>query len=636
MHTEHEKTVLPFGTWPSPVTPGLLSVRTRLDDVQWAAGGEALVWVEGRSNNSVLVAQTPGGARCDLTDEQTPRGGVGYGGGAFEAARAHDMLVFANRDGRLFRRGLGPGRPYPITPAFGPQPSGAVAAPAISPDGQWVAYVYSDGQTDLIGLVDSAGQNWPGQLAKGADFYMQPAWRPRGDYLAWVEWDKPNMPWDGTRIQLAGLEGAPPRIQSIHTAGGGPDAPAQQPLFSPDGRWLSFIEETGEWPSLILYDLDSGERRELVKGQGFDLAPPAWVQGIRSTGWSADSTRLYYLRYDGQRASLWYAGLPGGEQHKVDTAPYTWLSQLSVSPAGSGVAMIASAPDQPDALVAWDGGRLEVVAHSTPATYEPASLPYPREIEWQSADGAAVYGLYYPPGNPRYTAEGAPPALLSIHGGPTSLSPMRFNTEAAYFASRGYAYVVVNYRGGAGYGRSYRHAMRKRWGDVDVEDSAACARALAAQGLADPNRLAIMGGSAGGYTVLNTLIRYPGLFKAGICLYGVTKLFGLDMDTHKFEQHYNATLLGPLPEAAARYQAWSPVYHAGQIRDALYIFQGSEDQVVPPNQSEEIAAVLREKGIPHRYKLYEGEGHGFRKSETVADFLKETERFLAEQMLYAP
>ncbi len=631
--TIERKVTLPYGTWPSPVTPGLVSQRVRFEDVQWAKEGQALVWVEGRSSSSVLVAQPIDGARYDLTDNQTPRGGVGYGGGVFEASRTGDQLVFADRDGRLFRRGLLPSPPQPITPAIG-QPAGGVASPAISPDGRWVAYVYSDGKADLIGLVDAAGQGWPLQLARGADFYMQPAWHPHGDRLAWVEWDQPNMPWDGTRVRLARLEGTPPGIISMETVGGGPDTPAQQPLFSPDGRWLSFIEEAGEWPDLVLLDLQTGRRHTLVEGQGFDLAAPAWVQGIRTTGWSPDSQRLYYLRYDGPRASLWWADVPGGKVNRIDTTPYTWLTQISTAPAGLGVAMIASAADQPEVIVRWDGSRLLVMAHSTPATFDPACFPIPREITWQGQDNAPVHGLYYPPTNPGYTGRGLPPAILSIHGGPTSLAPDRFNPEAAYFASRGFAYVVVNYRGSTGYGRSYRHAMRKRWGDVDVEDSASCARSLAALGLADPHQLAIMGGSAGGYTVLNTLIRYPGLFKAGICLYGVTRLYGLDTDTHKFEQHYNVTMVGALPEAAERYHAWSPVFHAGNIRDALYIFQGSEDKVVPPNQAESIVSALREKGIPHKYRLYEGEGHGFRKTENVADFLKETERFLVEQMLY--
>jgi dipeptidyl aminopeptidase/acylaminoacyl peptidase len=576
-------------------------------------------------------------ARQDLTDEQTPRGGVGYGGGAFTVAgtAGENVLIFANNDGRLYRRNLENQRPYPITPAFGPQPAGATASPCLSPDGKWVLYVYSDGKTDLLALTDAHGAGWPQQLVSGADFYMSPAWHPGGGWITWVEWDHPNMPWEGSRIQLARLEGSPPRPVETRTVGGGSSKPAVQPLFSPDGRWLSFIEETGEWPDLILYNLESGERIVLVQGDGFDLSTPAWVQGIRTCGWSPDSQRLYYFRQEGVLTSLWFMEVSNGQAKRIETGPYTSLAQLSVSPGNGQLAFLASAANQPERIIVWDGAQMHTAAFSTPATADPADLPTAKEIRWGTSDDAFAYGLYYPPTNQKYSGSEAPPALVHIHGGPTSLAADRFNAEAAYFTSRGYAYVEVNYRGSTGYGRSYRQAMHQRWGDVDVADAVSCAGFLSQQGLADPNRLVIIGGSAGGYTVLNALVRHPGVFKAGICLYGVSNLFALDLDTHKFESHYNASLVGSLPEAAERYRAWSPVFHAGQIKDAVYIFQGSEDKVVPPSQSEEIVKVLRARGIPHKYKLYEGEGHGFRKSENIADYLRETERFLLENVLFA-
>jgi len=210
-----------------------------------------------------------------------------------------------------------------------------------------------------------------------------------------------------------------------------------------------------------------------------------------------------------------------------------------------------------------------------------------------------------------------------------------YSAESAYFTSRGYGYLVVNYRGSSGYGRTYRNALRHRWGEVDVEDAAGGAQALAELGLADPAKLVIEGGSAGGYTVLNALIRYPGRFKAGVCEYGVSNLFTLAMDTHKFELHYLDSMVGLLQKAADRYHAWSPIFHAGAIRDQLAVFQGKDDKVVPPAQSEEIVAALRQGGVPYIYKLYDGEGHGFRKRETIIDYLQETERFLQQYVLFS-
>ena len=631
---DHQKKVLPYGLWPSPVSASLISSRVRLEDVAWSPDGETLVWTEGRSGASTLLAQTGCAARRELTDENAPRGSVGYGGGVFTVGAGPDgqaTLVFADRDGRLYRRGLGFERPQAITPAVG---GGAVASPALSGDGRWLLYVYSDGRTDLLGLAASEGADWPDQFARGADFYMQPTWHPEGRWAAWVAWNHPNMPWDGARVQLARLEGQPPRAAEARTVAGGEDQPASQPHFSPDGRWLSFIEESGEWPNLVILDLQSGQRRVLVEGDGFELALPAWVQGVRSTGWNHDASRIYYLRYQGPFASLWYVAVDSGQSRQIEMGPYTWLSQLSVSPTREAVACLASAPTLPDQIIQWDEQGLQVVARSAAEMVAPEVFSTPREISWQAPDGQTVYGLYYPPSNPDFTGQGLPPAILNIHGGPTSLAGARFDGEGSYFTSRGYAWVEVNYRGSTGYGRSYRNALRQRWGEADVEDAAGCARALTDQGLADPKRLVIWGGSAGGYTVLNALIHYPGLFKAGLCLYGVSNLFTLDLDTHKFEERYNASLVGPMPEAAPRYRAWSPVFHAEQIEDPLYVFQGDQDKVVPPSQSEEIVAALRQRGVPIQYKLYEGEGHGFRKSETIADYLKEAERFLQQYVLF--
>lgn len=246
-----------------------------------------------------------------------------------------------------------------------------------------------------------------------------------------------------------------------------------------------------------------------------------------------------------------------------------------------------------------------------------------------------MHGIDYPPTHPDFEGRGLPPAIVFIHGGPTAQSNVDFSFERAYFTSRGYAYLEVNYRGSTGYGWSYQQAQRGLWGEVDVEDAKGAAQALIDQKLADPAKLVIRGGSAGGYTVLNTLIHAPGLYKAGICLYGVSNLFTISMAPFKFEARYNDILLGTLPEAAARYHDWSPVFHADRIRDPLAIFQGDHDQVVPLSQSEEVVRALRQYGVPHIYQVYEGEGHGFRKPETLMDYLQKVEQFLLEYVIFA-
>jgi len=639
---------IPFGLWPSPFSARWAAQKTRLDDVQWSVDGLNLVWLESRPGGAVLVAQGGIDAARDLTFEHSPGGGIGYGGGAFGIGRLSDQdetcpirsgLVFADRNGCLYRLDLQNERLHPLTST-----PGAAAAPIPSPDGRWVVFVASDGRSDRLGLVSTQGRDWPIQLARGADFYMQPTWHPSGDWLAWVEWDHPSMPWESTRLQIARLETDsssihPPHLTEARTTAGGPQTPTWQPCFSPDGRWLSYIEESDEWPSLVLLDLQNGRRRVLVKGHGFELAQPAWIQGMRSYGWSPSSQSIYYLRYQGPDASLWVVNLADGQSHQIDTQPYTWITQLSVSPTRDSLAFIASCPHLPDRIVEWDAtrpenARMRVVARSGVEFDIPGSLAVPQDLCWQAADGTPVHALYYPPTLLGQSRSGLPPAIVQVHGGPTLVTPSSYNREAIYFTSRGYAFVELNYRGSTGYGRRYRQSLYGGWGKIDVEDAAGCAQALCQNQLADPSRLALCGGSAGGYTVLNTLISHPGLYRAAICKYGVTNLFLIDQTTHKFEKFYNTSLIGPLPEALDRYQSWSPALNASRIQDPICIFQGDTDPVVSPAQAEAIVTALKASGVPYRYKQFSGEGHGFRKTETIIDYLQETEQFLQQHVLF--
>lgn len=620
---------LPFGLWPSPVNSAYLAYRLRFDDVQWSGDGQHLIWLEGRPNGQgVLVTAPMGGAQRDLTIEQWVRGGVGYGGGEFTTWK--DQIVFAEKQGRLYRCGLHYQAPQPITPPFG-----SAASPAISPDGQWVLYVWTDHQTDLLALVDREGRLWPIKLVQGADFYMQPAWHPSGQMLAWIEWYHPNMPWEATWLKIGTLEGTPPHLTKEETLAGDGSLTVTHPLFSPDGRFLTYIINHGDWDQLVLLDLQTHQRRILVEGEGILLRYPAWVQGMRSVGWSPSGQRLYYLRNYGGQTTLWWVDVDRGQSHPIDTAPYTWLAQLAVSPRCDELAVLASAPDTPDRILRWDGEQWHIVAHSDSEHLPPKYLSRPHPLSWQAEDGLTVHAWYYPPTHSNVRGEGLPPAIVNVHGGPTSVAYVRYNPEIAYFTSRGYAWVELNYRGSSGYGRTYQDALRGRWGVSDVEDAVALANLLEEQGLADGQRLVIRGGSAGGYTVLNVLARHPERYRAGLCLYGVSNLFTLAMETHKFESHYTDTLVGPLPQAAQAYRERSPIYYADQIRRPLAVFQGAEDRVVPPNQSETIVEALRRKGVPCVYRLYPGEGHGFRKAETLTDYLQTVEAFLKEHVLFS-
>jgi len=277
---------------------------------------------------------------------------------------------------------------------------------------------------------------------------------------------------------------------------------------------------------------------------------------------------------------------------------------------------------------------VRVCARSDTETIPPEILSVPEPITWESEEGDQVHGLYYPPDSTRFTASGAPPLIVMVHGGPTSQTRAGYSSRDAFFTTRGYAVLEVNYRGSSGYGRAYRSLLGERWGVCDVEDAVGGASHLVGLGLADRQRLVIMGGSAGGYTVLSALIQHPGFFCAGICMYGVTDLFSLASDTHKFEQRYLDSMIGPLPETAQRYRERSPIYQADRIRDPVAIFQGEEDRVVPVSQAEAIVAALQRNGVPHEYHLYPGEGHGWRRAETIAAFYDAVLAFLKRYVLY--
>lgn len=620
---EH-KQKLAYGLWKSKISPEVLSAAIQLSDPQWDSDGKTLVWRELRSGMGVVVAQPLGEAPFDVSGEINVQGGVGYGGGDFCVRRG--LVIFAGRDGRLYRCLLSADFPSAITPEFG-----GVASPVLSLENEWVAFVQSYEGHDVIGLVDSGGKNWPIKLVEGADFYMQPVWHPSGAALAWVEWDHPNMPWDGTRLMYAALEGNPPKIRAAQQLAGGKDIPILQPAFSPDGHFLSYIQNDSEWDQLVLRDLEDGDLKILVEGES--LLRPAWVQGTVVHAWSPDGLQIFFIRTRKGISQLCTVNIRTGEVKEVEIDAYTYLGQPSMSVEGRLV-LLASGPTISPRVISKQDERLVLHQRSTSEAIQDEDLPVPYEISWTSEDGETVYGIFYPPTSSRYFAEGLPPAIVSIHGGPTSNVSIGYNLEAAFFTNRGYAYLEVNYRGSTGYGRKYREALRGNWGKLDVIDAAGSARALIEQGLADPDRLAIKGGSAGGYTVLNALIHHPHLFKAGLCSYGVTNLFTLTMDTHKFEERYTDSLVGSLPEAADLYRQWSPVFHADRIKDAVAIFQGEEDKVVPPSQSEAIVNALKANGVPHEYHLYPGEGHGFRKAETRRAYYEAIERFLLQYMVF--
>ncbi|MBI1260078.1 MAG: prolyl oligopeptidase family serine peptidase [Chloroflexi bacterium] len=640
-----------YGTWDSPITPSMIAAGARLNDAQWA--GETLVWLEGRGAQGVLVAQTGAQAPRDLTDSShSVRGRVGYGGGEFTTI-GEEAIIFAGTGGRLYRLALAGGLPKAITPAFG-----SAAAPRASSDGRWVVYVHHSEGVDGLALVDAEGELFPRKLAYDTDFVMQPVWHPQGSHIAYVAWNFPQMPWDGAWLKLAHLTEGPdgvPSVANTETLAGSEQTSIFQPEFSPDGRTLAYVSDQTGWWQLYLYDLDSGTHTQLTDTEA-EHGAPAWVQGTRTYAWSHDGKALYFLRNQDTRWSLWRCEISNHKLRRVTSLdPYSHLGQISASRLRGEVALIASAPTIPDRLITCEIER--VTTAPAPEAEEDDTLRLmvddsesevwvrrrsrsemlmaryaeAQPISWKGHDGDQVYGLYSPPTSPDFESSGAPPLIVKVHGGPTSQTDPRFSPEAQFYTSRGYAFLEVNHRGSTGYGKEYRDKLLGAWGTYDVEDSMTGAQYLVDKGLADALRLVILGGSAGGYTVLQSLVSKPGFWRAGVCLYGISNQFTLALNTDwKFEARYLDQMFGALPDAEALYRERSPLFHADNIKDAVIIFQGEDDPVVPKAQADSIVAALKRRGVPHEYHVFAGEGHGWRKPETieryyalVLDFLKQ-------------
>jgi dipeptidyl aminopeptidase/acylaminoacyl peptidase len=360
------------------------------------------------------------------------------------------------------------------------------------------------------------------------------------------------------------------------------------------------------------------------------------VQGIRVISFSADGRWLYFTRTeDGQRLARRLEMGTGQVSAVPELEEYTHVEQLTAAPRGDGLAAVGSSSTCPSRILSVRRGRVYVHARSTGEDLSADALSWPRPVSWRAEDGTEVHGLHYPPSSEAFGGEGLPPLIVEIHGGPTGQVRTSFDTEVQYLATRGYAVLAVNYRGSTGCGRQYMEALRGQWGILDVEDAIGGAQHLVEQGLADPDRLVIMGGSAGGYTVLRAMTCRPGFFRAGLCCYGISNLFSLASDTHKFEARYLDSLLGPLPEAAGVYRDRSPLFCADQLRDPVAIFQGEDDEVVPRSQSDAIAESLACRDVPHVYCVYEGEGHGWRRPETLQAYIRSVEAFLKEHVLFA-
>ena len=453
-------------------------------------------------------------------------------------------------------------------------------------------------------------------LAAGHDFFAYPRPSPDGRSLAWLTWDHPDMPWDATTLWVAELDEVGLPVAPAAVAGGAGES-LVQPEWAPDGQLYVMSDRSDFWS---LYRIE-GRSLTPVALLAAELAGPLWQLGARWYDFVDAGTALAIATQRG-RSGLVRIDLATGAGTRLEL-PFVEYAGLSCA---EGRALVQALPDDgPGCLALLDatGGHLTVLATSGALTVGPDWIARPEHMTFASADGRQAFALYYPPTNPDHAAASGelPPLVVRSHGGPTGRASPALNLQVQFWTSRGFAVVDVDYGGSTGYGRAYRSLLDGKWGLLDVEDCIAAARHLAATGRADPERLAIRGGSAGGFTTLCALTFHE-LFKAGASWYGIGDLEALMRDTHKFESRYLDRLIGPWPEARAVYRARSPIHHTDKLSCPVIFLQGEDDKVVPPNQAEAMVAALRAKGLPVAYLAFAGEGHGFRKAESIGTALR--------------
>jgi dipeptidyl aminopeptidase/acylaminoacyl peptidase len=615
--------VAPYGTWESPVRPEDLAETHAPSAPDLTEDG--LYWLEVKPDEggrSVLVWCPRGGEPRVLTPPAfNVRTRVHeYGGG--EYWRDGETIFFSHfEDGRLYRQDGHDGEPRPITPEPGSPNSLRYADGRVLPDGSIVCVRESHEEPEVVNalvLLPGDGSLPPRPIRDGKDFYASPRPSPDGRRLCWLAWNHPQLPFTGTELWAAELvDGG---LENPELVAGGPDEAVFQPGWDPAGRlhWVS--DRTGWWN---LYR--EGENLTPLEGE---LGAPAWRFDMTRYGFLADGRIACVVTRRGI-ASLELLDPETGSLEPVDL-PYMWYAS-NVRTCGNRVAVLAAGAREPEALIEHDAASGETTVYAElPSKLAPEAVSVPIPLEIPSGDGP-VHAFLYRPYNPEFEAPDGerPPLIVRVHGGPTAAAAPLLEAGIQFWTSRGFACVEVNYGGSTGYGRRYRERLDGQWGVVDVADSIAVARHLVDAGEADGDRLVIQGGSAGGYTTLCALA-FEDVFAAGVNYFGVVDLETFAQDTHKFEARYLDLLIGPYPEARELYRERSPVDRADDIRAPLLTFQGLDDRVVPPSQSEQLIDALDRNGVPYAYLAFEGEGHGFRRRENLVRAPEATLAFLAQ------
>jgi dipeptidyl aminopeptidase/acylaminoacyl peptidase len=609
--------VAPYGAWASPITIDLLlngAVSLTRGMPRW--DGNDLYWTELRpteAGRQVIVRRDAGGAIADVTPAGfNARTRVHEYGGGHYAARG-GTVWFANFDDQRIYRQERAADPVAITPEADIRHADML----VDPERRRIFAVREDHASGAAEAVNTlVALDWNGEreaitIAAGNDFYSSPKLSPDCSRLAWLTWNHPNMPWDGTELWVGELD-ADGRATSARRVAGGQTESIYQPEWSPAGE-LYFVSDRDDWWNLYRV---RGEGDEPVCPRAAEFGAPQWGFGMTSYAFLS-AQEIVCLFSDPGGTKLGHIDAVQGALKQIELL-YSDLTSVAVS--ARRVALIAASPTLSERIlvVDVDTGAQQVVKVSNPAHIDPGYFSIPHAIEFPTEGGVRAHAFYYPPKNKDYEAPAGekPPLVVHCHGGPTSCAGSSFDLEFQYWTSRGFGILDVNYGGSSGYGRAYRQRLIGNWGVVDVDDCINAARYLVERGLTDGKRVAITGGSAGGFTTLVALTKRD-FFNAGASHFGVGDLVSFVKETHKFESHYLDTLVGPYPERADLYRDRSAVNFADNLNCPVILFQGLEDKVVPPSQAEEFVAVCKKKKLPYAYLAFEGEQHGFRQAKNI-------------------
>ena len=613
-----ERRVAPYGSWRSPISSEVI-VGSVVGLSEVVIDGEDVYWLEsrpGEGGRNVVVHLTPDRRTEDATPQPfNARTRVHeYGGGDFAVDKG--TVYFSNfADQRIYRQAPGD-EPSPLSAETGRR----FADMVIDRGHRRLIAVREDhaGQepvNEIVGVdLDSGAER---VLVSGNDFYSSPRLSPDGRRLAWLTWNHPNMPWDGTELLVGDLsaDGYPENVERV---AGGQNEAIFQPEWSPEGTLHFVSDRTGWWN---LYRWREGLIEPLCEREA-EFGSPQWTFGMSTFAFVSPGRIVCSYRERGS-SRLAILDTEGGTLEPLQT-PYTSIAYVRAAEAQgeatASVFFLGSSPTEAACIVRLDpstGGH-EVLQRSGDLAIDPDYLSVPESVEFPTENGQTAHAFFYPPKNRDFVAPDGelPPLLVMSHGGPTSATSTSLAPEIQYWTSRGIAVLDVNYGGSTGHGREYRSRLEGMWGVVDVDDCANGAVYLARRGIVAGERLMITGGSAGGYTTLCALA-FKDTFAAGASHFGVSDVEALARETHKFESRYLDRLIGPYPEREDLYAQRSPIHSTGRLSCPVIFFQGLEDEVVPPEQAEKMFAALRDKGLPVSYVPFEGEQHGFRRAENI-------------------